>query len=280
MGNFISDTLGSVGGALSGGIQGYLQSGSFAGAALGALDGASGMYGQQQTNAANSAQSLIQMQFQERMSNTAHQREVRDLRRAGLNPILSAQKGASSPGGAQAVMHNPQASAYSAALTAAQIQNVKAQTGLTKKQTLAIEPVSTLGEGFKWLKDLFTGGSSAKRRAAVRPGLSTEDRSKYTYRHNSVHTTYKHNSVHKKAKHRRGKIASSKARAYPLGTRPHKVIPRTETKQLKSGKAKPITYQVQYDQKGNPLKYRFKNTPWLTLKEAQAYSKRLKRNMK
>jgi len=63
--------------------------------------------GQREANETNLTTAREQMQFQERMSNTAHQREVMDLRNAGLNPVLSANSsGASTPQGASGKVEN------------------------------------------------------------------------------------------------------------------------------------------------------------------------------
>lgn len=66
--------------------------------------------GQKDANEATIASAREQMQFQERMAKNAHQYEVEDLRKAGLNPILSSKYGgASTPSGAMAVSQNPNA---------------------------------------------------------------------------------------------------------------------------------------------------------------------------
>ncbi|QXP07833.1 MAG: DNA pilot protein [Arizlama microvirus] len=67
------------------------------------ISGVGSLIGGERANAAAAKNAKSQMSFQENMSNTAHQREVADLRAAGLNPILSAGgSGASTPSGVSA----------------------------------------------------------------------------------------------------------------------------------------------------------------------------------
>lgn len=64
-----------------------------------------------------------QREWQQGMSSTAHQREVADLRAAGLNPILSASRGgAVTPGGATAQQTDPISGAVSSALNAKRLE--------------------------------------------------------------------------------------------------------------------------------------------------------------
>ncbi|WNK14484.1 MAG: DNA pilot protein [Microvirus sp.] len=74
------------------------------------IGGAISAYGQESSNKANAKQAQNQMDFEERMSNTAYQRGMKDMEAAGLNPMLAYMKGgASTPSGTSARMENTMA---------------------------------------------------------------------------------------------------------------------------------------------------------------------------
>lgn len=75
-------------------------------------------------------------EFQERMSSTAHTREVADLRAAGLNPILSANRGASSPSGSQGNIEDVGNGMARGAATALAVKRQEAEIALIDAQRI------------------------------------------------------------------------------------------------------------------------------------------------
>lgn len=99
---------------------------------------------QNEAQAFNAQQAAANREWQERMSNTSHQREAADLEAAGLNRILSLGKGASTPGGSTASttttpVHDMLGPAVNSAMAHArlgqELQNMKAEEDRIMKDT-------------------------------------------------------------------------------------------------------------------------------------------------
>lgn len=149
------------------------------GAGGGLLEGMLSGRGQRDANRESMDFARENMRWQETMSNTAYQRSVQDMQKAGLNPLYWLRGGASTPGGSMPTIENTMegfrgttAKALEARLQSAQIGNIEAQNKqilsqvalntATAKKVMAEEELLRTAKGKeRFISDIYGQAHSA-----------------------------------------------------------------------------------------------------------------------